>query len=189
MININTEPHYPSPEAFYNQLQNEIDPREIKYLDEYKNITRDILSNKVFIKLHNITHHKHTTRLMHSLRVSFKSFVFCKKNNLNYKSAAKGALLHDFFLVKRNELCGISKFLIEFRHPQMALGNSERYFELNDIEKDCIIHHMFPITLLPARHIEAWIIIFYDKYLAFYERFPERKPHKTPVAKRIEAKI
>lgn len=174
---------------FYNQLQNEIDPREIKYLEEYKNITRDILSNNVFVELHNITHHKHTTRLMHSLRVSFRTFVFCKENNMDYKSAARGALLHDFFLVKRSELQGMAKFLIEFRHPQIALENSEKYFELNDIEKDCIAHHMFPITLFPAKYREAWTTIFYDKYLAFHERFPERKPHKALIAKRVEAKI
>ena len=48
-------------------------------------------------KLSNYKHHG-ITRLDHSLRVAFYTYVVTKYLGLNYKDATVAALLHDFFL-------------------------------------------------------------------------------------------
>ena len=62
-------------------------------------IVSEILKNREFNKLKDFTHHK-TTRMEHSKRVAYLSYRICKKLNLDYVSAARGGMLHDFFLNK-----------------------------------------------------------------------------------------
>ena len=66
---------------------------------EYKNIVNDILCNREFKKLEDCKHHG-IKRIEHSRRVSFISYKLCKKLGLDYVSAARGGLLHDFFMNK-----------------------------------------------------------------------------------------
>ena len=73
--------------------------------NEYKSIISDIINNREFKKLEGYKHHS-TNRLEHSLRVSFYSYKICKRLGLDYVSASRGGLLHDFFL---NTYKGTSK--------------------------------------------------------------------------------
>lgn len=66
---------------------------------EYMEIVSEILKNREFNKLKDFTHHK-TTRMEHSKRVAYLSYRICKKLDLDYVSAARGGMLHDFFLNK-----------------------------------------------------------------------------------------
>ena len=68
---------------------------------EYKEIVKDILNNREFKKIELCPHHK-INRLVHSKRVSYYSYKICKKLGFDYVSAARGGLLHDFFLNKYN---------------------------------------------------------------------------------------
>ena len=63
----------------------------------YTNIINDILENEEFLKIKNYKHHG-LSRLEHSLRVSYYSYLITKKLRLNYIETARGGLLHDFFL-------------------------------------------------------------------------------------------
>ena len=56
-----------------------------------------------------------------------------------------------------------------FRHPAFALYNASKDFSLNRKERSIIARHMFPLTVLPPRCLEAWIVCFVDKYCAFSE--------------------
>lgn len=42
-------------------------------------------------------------------------------------------------------------------------------FDLNDMEKDIIINHMWPVTIKLPRTKEAFILTLVDKYCATYE--------------------
>lgn len=138
---------------------------------EFNSIVRDILENEEFLKLKNFYHHN-SSIFEHAEIVSWISYSICKYLNLDYSSAARGALLHDFFLYDwRNhdepELAKEKFHGIE--HPKIALENSRKHFTLNKIEEDIIIKHMWPLTLFPPLYRESFIVTFVDKYTASRE--------------------
>lgn len=87
---------------------------------------------------------------------------------INGKELIRGALLHDYFLYDWHDsnnghpVHGIT-------HPRTALNNACQDYCLTDVEKDIILHHMFPLTLIPPRHKEAWIVCVADKICAMQE--------------------
>lgn len=139
--------------------------------NEYNNIVRDILENEEFMKLKNYYHHN-SSIFEHAEIVSWISYSICKYLNLDYTSAARGALLHDFFLYdwRNHDEPELAKEKFHgLEHPKIALENSRKHFNLNKIEEDIIIKHMWPLTLLPPRYRESFIVTFVDKYTASRE--------------------
>ena len=94
----------------------------------YEEITKDIMANRKFQRIAQEKHHG-ITRMEHSVRVAKYVYKISKNLNLDYVSATRGALLHDFFLTKeylntKGLACGVV-------HPYIALANANQYFELN----------------------------------------------------------
>jgi uncharacterized membrane protein len=132
---------------------------------EYDDIVADIFKNEQFQYLEKYLHH--TSSIMDHVKiVSFLSYKICKFLKLDYVSAARGALLHDFFLydwrTNKERWHG-------FKHPRIALNNSLKEFAINDLEKDIILKHMWPLTIMPPVHRESFIVSFVDKYVASME--------------------
>ena len=138
--------------------------------EEYIKCVGDILDSKIFKKLDTFVQHGSTSTMEHSIDVSYRTFLICKEHKLNYKSAARAALLHDFYLYdwhRPAKETGV--FLHGFTHPYVACRNAEKEFLLNNIEKDIIKKHMFPLTPVPPRYKESWIVTAADKLSASYE--------------------
>lgn len=135
--------------------------------ENYKTLIEDILENKEFNKLEAIEHHG-TNRLKHSIRVSYYSYKICRIIGIDYISAARAGLLHDFFLSKndRTKKERISSF---FLHPKKALKTATNNFQLNDIEKNIIESHMFPVNIALPKYLESWIVSIVDKIVGTYE--------------------
>lgn len=134
---------------------------------EYISIINDILNDEQFLKIKNCKHHG-TTRLEHSLRVSYYSYLITKKCKLDYIKTARAGLLHDFFVSE--DLSPKKRHFSVIFHPYKSLENACGHFELSDLEKDIIINHMFPT--LPhkvPKYMESWIVSFVDKMIAIYE--------------------
>ena len=134
---------------------------------EYMNIVFDILNNDKFVQIKECKHHG-MTRLEHSLRVSYYSYIVAKKLKLNYTATARGGLLHDFFL--KEDLTKKEQKISAIVHPYIALQNSCETFAISDLEKDIIINHMFPT--LPhkvPKYLESWLVSLIDKLVAAYE--------------------
>lgn len=133
---------------------------------EYDNLISDILDNKEFRQIENCIHHK-TSRLGHSRRVSFISYKICKRLNLDYISAARAGLLHDFFInkysdEKRNKLIK--------NHPKIALANARKCFKLNKKEINIIESHMFPLNFKTfPKYKESYVVSIVDKFVCIYE--------------------
>ena len=135
---------------------------------EYNDIVRDILNNREFSKLENYKHHG-INRLEHSKRVSFYSYKLCKKFKLDYVSAARGGLLHDFF---KNDYKNSKRKKLLLEHPKYALYNAKKHFKLNKIEKDIIKSHMFPVNIkVIPKYKESLIVTLIDKIACIYERY------------------
>lgn len=134
--------------------------------EEFLALVEDILENETFLKLNNYYHHS-SSILDHSMTVSFWSYRVCKRLKLDYVSGARGALLHDFFLYDwrsykkdpRNKNHGL-------QHPKTALANSHQYFEINHIEQDIILKHMWPKVFGMPRYWESVIVSVTDKVCA-----------------------
>lgn len=88
--------------------------------------------------------------------------------HVNDKALIRGALLHDYFLYDWHEN-DPSHSLHGFRHPKKAMKNAMQDFHLSSVEKNIILRHMFPLTLLPPTCREAWIVCIADKLCALAE--------------------
>lgn len=142
---------------------------------EYYETVQDILQHEEFLKLKNFFHHN-SSIYEHVHDVAYFSYRICKYFKLDYRSAARGALLHDFFLydwrnhdvpdLPRDKFHGIA-------HPAIAVTNAKKYFVINDIEEDIIVKHMWPLTLVPPKYKESFIVSFADKYLSSKEFLDE----------------
>ena len=132
----------------------------------YKSLEKEVMSNKKYMLLNKESHHG-LTRLEHSLRVSRNVYKVAKKLNLDYVSATRAALLHDFFF---NEEFESNHGLIQgVVHPDIALANACGSFKLNEIEKNAIESHMFPLSVVLPKSREAWVLTIVDKLVAIYE--------------------
>lgn len=136
---------------------------------EYKKIVSKILENPEFEKRLTYHHHENRSVYVHSLYVSYYSYLIAKKLKLDYKSTAIAGLLHDFYYDdwQMNPKKGI-KNLHGFVHAREAYENSQIYFNdlLNNKINDCIRKHMFPLTIRPPKYTEGWIITLVDKIVS-----------------------
>ena len=111
---------------------------------EFFNIINDIISNETVKKMKNYRQHCNTSCYTHCLHVAYYSYIIAKKLNLDYRSTARAAMLHDLFLYdwrkkyRDVELPGLHAFV----HPKIALKNSLEIFSLNKKEIDIILKHM-----------------------------------------------
>ncbi len=137
---------------------------------EYNLIIKEILSNSEFQLLENFLHHD-SSILNHAKKVSYTCYKITKLLGLDYVSAARGALLHDFFLYDWRKLEGrpYEGGMHGFKHPKVALKNSEKHFSINTVEKDIILRHMWPLTIIPPRFKESIIVSLIDKYVSSQE--------------------
>lgn len=135
--------------------------------NEYLFYISDILENDEFKKLDTISHHG-ISRYDHSIRVSYYSYKIAKLLKLNYEVTARAGLLHDFFLSNENRTLK-ERLLSTFIHPKIALENASKYFELDNIGKNIIEAHMFPIYKRLPKYAESWIVSLIDKLSAVYE--------------------
>lgn len=128
----------------------------------------DMINNESVQRMKDYMQHGGISCLRHCLFVSYLSFRVCKKLRLDYRSAARGALLHDLFLYDWH-LTRPPEGLHAFVHPEIALRNATELFTLNDKEKDIIFNHMWPVTFRLPRCRETVVVLMVDKYCAVME--------------------
>ncbi len=145
----------------------------------YYSYIEDILSDEDVRKLADYRHHHYTTRLQHSINVSYYTYLICRKLGLNERAGARAGLLHDLFFYNTNEYTRKSGEASHMtNHPKIALENAQKKFELNETERDIILKHMWPLTLSAPKYKETVAIIIADKYCALMEFLFCRKSYK-----------
>lgn len=141
-----------------------------KFNLEFYAIAKPIINHEIYIQMKDIKHHNESV-YEHCLDTAYLSYRISKKLGVDYVSATRGCLLHDFYLYKFKKGKGMRFFtapLLHVRnHPLIALKNASEHFELNHKEQDIIKNHMFPVGMPKSK--EAWIVTFVDKFLAVYE--------------------
>lgn len=114
--------------------------------------------------------HGTTSVYEHSIKVAYASVRLAERLHLrvNYRALVCGALLHDYFLYDWHEKNG-RHGLHGFTHGAEAMRNAARDYRIGPLEKDIIARHMFPLTPIPPKYKEAWLVCLADKYCAAAE--------------------
>ena len=138
-----------------------------KNIKDYKTIENEILSNKKYQKLSLESHHG-LTRMEHSLRVSRNVYRLSRKLNLDYESATRAALLHDFFFNEEFEsnnpiIIGILlKFIVwdDLLSLEMIIEND--FFIINWIKwyKVKFIKNKIDNTLKIIPKVDVYLLLF-----------------------------
>jgi len=134
----------------------------------YNDCVSDLKNLPEVLRLDNFSQHMNTSRLQHSVNVSYYSYLLCRFLRFNYRAAARAGLLHDFYHYDwrdKNQKRGQHAKA----HPKAALENAKRLSVLSSIEEDAIINHMWPITLSVPKYKETYIVSLMDKYCACFE--------------------
>ena len=135
--------------------------------EEFDLLVKDIVENEAFTKSGSEPHHG-ITRFEHSMRVAKYTYLISKFFHMkNSNDATRAALLHDFYVF--DDMKGQSSARQLQTHPMVALNNSLKYFELNDMQKDIIKSHMFPCNLDVPKYKESWLVSLIDKVIGGYE--------------------
>ena len=138
--------------------------------DEYMDMVRDIMENPVFRTMERYIQHGHTTCLEHCIRVSYRSYRLCRRWGWDARDAARGGLLHDFYLYDwHTHARETGKHFHGFTHPRTAAENAVRCFDVTEREKNIILRHMWPLTLIPPRHREGFAVVCEDKLCGLEE--------------------
>lgn len=123
-------------------------------------------------KLKKYPNHKISNLFDHSSRVALCAYDMSRRMHIrvNGESLAKGAMLHDYYLYQARGNKEIGTRDHWFRHPDTALQNAEREFQLTELEKNIITSHMWPLTFRHfPRSREAVLVSLADKICAFGE--------------------
>ena len=160
--------------------------KELLPLDnDYVDCITDLIENEKVLEMNDFIQHGGTSCLKHCFNVSYSSYYLCKKAGLDYRSAARGGLLHDFFLydwrVDKDSYTGFHGFA----HPKIALKNATELFDLNEKEKNIILRHMWPLTITPSKYPETYIVTLADKYCAVMEFFNYENKRKQNQIKKL----
>ncbi|WP_044085038.1 HD domain-containing protein [Bifidobacterium gallicum] len=109
----------------------------------------------------------------HSFKVACLAVKMADRLHLWYRvdlsSLVRAALLHDYFLYDWHHHDDGSHRWHGFRHGRTAMLNGHRDFNLNVVERNSIHRHMFPLTPIPPKHWEGWLVTLADKISATVE--------------------
>ena len=135
---------------------------------EFNDCIRDLIYSQEVQKLQEFSQHFNTSRYQHSLNVAYHSYFLCKIFHFDYRSAARAGLLHDlFFYDWREEKQPEGNHA--FAHAAVALRNAGYLTELNQIEADAIINHMWPLAKSMPKHRESYVVSLADKLCTIFE--------------------
>lgn len=136
--------------------------------EEYISYVSDLLEKEEVQRLGEFVQHFHSTRLDHSISVSYYSYKVAKKWQGDARATARAGLLHDLFYYDWRT----TKFdegSHAYMHPRIAAKNAEKITTLSDLERDIIVKHMWGATIAFPKYKESYIVTMVDKYCAIKE--------------------
>ena len=107
-------------------------------LEEFFSIINDLLKSSKVQEMKIYNQHAGTSCYKHCMQVAYYTYIVCKRLNLDYISATRGAMLHDLFLYDWHTHIREDKSWKgqhAFMHPKIALRNATQIFNLNDMPK------------------------------------------------------
>lgn len=133
--------------------------------ETFEYILKDLLSDEEVLKMKDFIQHGNLSTYDHVVNVAWTSFILARNLRLRVdeRSLLRGALLHDFYLYDWHIRDENRKRFHGFHHPGTALRNAKKHFTVNEIEKDIILKHMWPLTLKLPKYRESYVVMVADK--------------------------
>jgi uncharacterized protein len=124
---------------------------------------REVLLHTRYLDQKTFIQHAEISVYDHCLSVCCLAVHFAYRHHwkVDYEALVRGALLHDYFLYdwhKPHKGYGLHGYT----HPYTACRNAERDFQITKKERNIIRCHMFPLTFIPPRYKESWIVNIAD---------------------------
>lgn len=141
--------------------------KETNWYAYYETVS-DLMHTDSVQSMHQFRHHYSVTCYEHSVFVSYVSFRLARRLGIDYKTAARGGLLHDLFLYDSSDKTNIDGLQC-FCHPKVAFKNAGELCELSDKEENIILSHMWPLSPKMPKSKEAMVVNVADKYCAILE--------------------
>lgn len=142
----------------------------------FESAIKDIISNDEYQKLKGFSHHGGSSRFDHCIKVAKASFYIASFFRLNSREAARGAMLHDFYLYCN----GHGKIIEHLKvHPGNALAHARKSFELTAREEEIILCHMWPLAGKLPKYPESYIVNITDTICAFKEYYVNSKAQRS----------
>lgn len=151
---------------FYHKKDHQLLQETVEYLHQHSR----------FKETQKFIQHGRTSVYSHSIAVAKMSLWLVNRLHINVdkKSLVRGALLHDYFLYDWHDKSKEHR-LHGFTHPRCALENAKKCLTLTPQEEDMILRHMFPLTPIPPKYRESWILCLVDKISSVKETIDTRK--------------
>ena len=136
-----------------------------EWQDEFCESIRDIATHPVVLRMKLYPHHGNSNCYEHCLHVAYYNYQWCKFLGLDARSAARGAMLHDLFLYDwHTHAKETGEHFHGFTHPRVAMENAIRYFQIPEKEQNMILRHMWPLTPIPPKSVEGFVLLYADKF-------------------------
>ena len=144
---------------------NEVNTQQFRALLRTVSVTDEARQMRAYVQ------HGTVSTYDHCVRVAAVSYLLNRRLGLgaDERSLVRGAFLHDFYLYDWHDPTQHAR-LHGRHHPALAAENAERYYTLNDKERNIIRSHMWPLTItaVPACR-EAVIVCIADKWCSLVE--------------------
>ena len=133
---------------------------------EFYSEVKDIAEHPVVLRMKLYPHHGSTNCYQHCMNVAYYNYQWCRFLHLDARSAARAGMIHDLFLYDwHTHAKKTGDRFHGLTHPEKSYQNARKFFNLNHIERDIILNHMWPVTFFKVpRTKEGWITTLTDKY-------------------------
>ena len=113
--------------------------------------------------------HSSINRLDHITSVTYTAYCWAKKAGLDVRATVRAAMLHDLVYYDWHDTAKWHR-PHGFKHPRFALENARVLNPgISPKEENIILRHMFPLTPVPPKYKEGWVVTLCDKYCATRE--------------------
>ena len=154
--------------ACYHTGMKETENMEYKWSQENPIIIqegRDILESERFRRAWKTEHHMRTNIARHSLAVTEYALHLFKQGHYpdtDIRDVVRACLLHDIGMTDDIVYDSIS-FRKAYSHPRRSAGIAVKEYGANQIQVDAILHHMWPICIVPPHTPVGWLLLRADK--------------------------
>ena len=141
-----------------------------------ENLYQTFLNDEKILRMKDISLHRGSNCYEHSFKVAKKAIrKSLNRKNVNLEVVLLGAILHDYYLYDwRKDRSKLKKH--GKNHPDIAIENAIKDFNIPDEVKKVIKSHMWPINIKDyPKSKEAKIVSISDKEVTIVESMTTKK--------------
>ena len=141
----------------------------------FRQLVSELATDAKTNRMKKFIQHSDKSTYDHCMDVARHSFFLAKRMHLKVdeKSLVRGAFLHDYYLYDWHDF---GDHLHGYHHPDRAVANAKRDFQINHKEEGIIRSHMWPLTLTKVpQSKEAAVVCFVDKICSLRETLNRKK--------------